>query len=460
MKGFEIIPRKDHETFILERSRENFPQGKKISVILEDYLQENQPGFSRSMRYDVKKIKTKKKKWVLLTVMDKVVLADYQYRSKGKKISTASVLYVSSRRYMDGHSYRVGDEIFGYSSETDELFSAPTTVSESTLVDIDVEDLLSTVSSGGEIFSKKIPLIRIGGLVASLFVFVACVFVAHRSDPVTTVIPPETTESAAIVKANAPDFFTVFHDISLIAREQTNVITQFTYDEQLNASLVTVAMRGGDPLRVSNKYSIVPYLTAVTVSGLEYADDQVRYSISGMLNTAHFQVPTNSVNISSDDFLKFLNTLREINVAQGLIPHSEVVSPGIQNAASERLTLTLSDFDPFLNNLRQSLRTHSLRIVRFIISRNQGTNELSLDYGVRRFSTTFDDKTDEVIISRNSGCFGPLEANAENGGAIADITSSESNQPLLEKVGIIHVSDKKNIVFYRDRDGKISTQEE
>ena len=118
-----LIPRKDHEVYFIPLEK-NF-NSKQVESFAVDELKKIHPGFSSNSSFDLQKIILNDTQWIMLTVMEAEILAEYKIIHKGAFLYTNSSIAVHTKDFLINGINVIDDEFIGFNTETNSPISIP-----------------------------------------------------------------------------------------------------------------------------------------------------------------------------------------------------------------------------------------------------------------------------------------------------------------------------------------------
>jgi hypothetical protein len=148
-----IIPRKDHEVYFLPRP-ESVKNNKQLQQYIYGQMEKLHPAFSVKSKTDIRQININSTHWLMVTVMEEEILAEYRILNKNILLFTNTSIRVHKKDFVHEGIHTIDDEKIGFDPEKKEPISEPLDAKENTGVQ-KLKNELNTVSMRHAVFSKK-----------------------------------------------------------------------------------------------------------------------------------------------------------------------------------------------------------------------------------------------------------------------------------------------------------------
>jgi hypothetical protein len=465
MRKRVLIPRKDHEIYIIPVNGKAPPRGKALARLVRDTLRVSHPGYSDTTEYDVKRVAIKSKRYLVITVIEKSTLTEYRLLNQHCPFYTAtSLILARGEGYVSG-PFVAADETIGLTG-TDEPYSFP---ADNPGIAKSAEDervirLMKNAGKHSRVFRKPNPF-RLYLIPAVLIIFVIFSFVYYHGNnkPVPSSPPVGTAPGMPVL----PSVIDILADISDKIVNNRATLLHWHYDENADP-VIRVSVEGTDAESLLEAINGIPYTVLYNISDIHYVSRKANYELALSLNKEDYAVPLQYIIDNQRLSRALIPALRSGIMEEGGTVQSEILPVQANGYASSIVfsggkDIIVKIFDIF----EKTLRSGKARVVymdayieadRFNVSATfaQGydmpDDQIPSDrFGMIAAAFGFDtaavsEKTD-VPVQRQIG----REEKKE----------TENNQREgYVKIGVIRDGNGKSFVYYRTAEGKITTESE
>lgn len=309
MSSNYYLPKNDIDVYVLPIQTLN---SNKTAEIIKNELEKRHPGYSANHTYDYKVITIDKKKYLLVTVINKLRLDEHKIIAGKKRI-----IGVDSLALING---------------------VPEPVLEEGLEDISPKDsqqcLIRLNFQTAEVFKKKLNKLAFFGffLVLSTILLVIIGLICHHNKPREKVV--EAIEINDEIALFAPDLLSILHDLSSVIVESKGfaISALVSYTSSL---VVEIQLQGVDPSLFLSTAEKIQYLRNTQLGGITYQQNIPQFSVSFTLNNSY--TPPISEPVVIDDFILIMPNFRKLIINDG----GTVVSEQVENdALSKHITVS------------------------------------------------------------------------------------------------------------------------
>ena len=161
-----IIPRKDHEVYFLPEPG-NIKNDKQIQQYVNTQMEKLHPAFSFRTQTDIKRILLNGKEWLMVTVMDEELLAEYRVLYGRSYFFTNTSIMAGGKNFTINGIQVTDDEKIGFDADKNEPVSVPLEKDSGRQKQVKKNEKISKRYS---VFRKKTPAWRVPAISAGLFV--------------------------------------------------------------------------------------------------------------------------------------------------------------------------------------------------------------------------------------------------------------------------------------------------
>lgn len=316
-----IIARYDHDVYFAELLPSDRRSLRALAALAEKTLLERHPGFSRETAFDFGVVRTREKRWLMVTAMERRELEGYRRAASFRRFATATSALVRDRRFLDLPVSRYGDELIGYDAERDEPVSLPLTDRDGGMPEGAVDIAKAACALRAAVFPRMsrsarhraLPFALAAIMVASLAV-AACVragvgggypgSLPASIDADFSAGSPGNGAEAALF----PGGCRVLVDVSAALLSARGSLDSFSYDEAADRP-VRVEVRGCDPLELGEALSRIAYLSNPEYGRIEYDGAIPRFELA-FAAVDGVRSPTTRDGSAVPSYETFLSVLR------------------------------------------------------------------------------------------------------------------------------------------------------
>ncbi|GHV77504.1 hypothetical protein AGMMS49942_23250 [Spirochaetia bacterium] len=463
MKKHILLPRKDHEVYFL--SPDPRIKGKKLTRFIADTLPELHPGFSAATVFDTQSVTLDTRRWIMITVIKQEVLTEYRIVNPGALFYTATALLVHLPGFADHPFYYFPGETIGYSKDTKEPVSLPQNENGNTMPGADefVADLLVHASGSYCVFKKKArPLFIFFPLLfgaAALCVFV--VYHYHTNTNKKAVKPVTIISEPAVTIQTAPGPFMALAETANAILNTGGTILLWRYNENAVPTFM-IDISGSDTVQLFDALRVLEYVRTNTISDIQYHDGKPAYTLSLSFDTELYQLPVHAAFTDQEEGLFMLSAVRTALIRNQAHIVSETLPSGGNGNTSCAIAFTcgVTNFVKTLEELEVLAKDRTARIEALSVSFDRQKNIFLCSCSFSKIQ-----EYSNVIALTGSdaelipAAFGYKKPPA-NPGKIVTPVLTEDELSGYTKIGVIRNDDNQMITYYRNKEGKIITQEE
>lgn len=446
-----LIPRKDHEVYIPPLPDGLSTRKRELRRFAREKLPELHPGFSPFTEYDVRLLTANKKRYALITVMERDALVEYRLEHPKSFFFTATALLL--RVSGSGPGDYEGERI-GFRPEDGEPVSEPLGESgaASGAPSAFPAALLKTARPVDAVFRKKAPaLVFLLPLLPLLF---AVIFFTSRL-PVGSEAAAEPDETAPPAPAR-PGAVAILAGTAEALVASGGVLSQWKYDEAANPAIF-ISTEGAAPEKLLDFFKALTYMRIETLSDIQYQGSSPSYTLAAALDLSGYAEAAYRNPESSEALLAVASLVRaELTKAGANITSESLPNHG---AGETRGTLSLNcgagDFAPVLAALEEAVFEIPLHIpyMDLVFEKSRAVFTLSFSFvPLQSGSTRVSGGIDTAALPAAFGYTPPEAAPARRG--VPAGQSSPSPGADYTKIGLIKQDDGETYTYYRTPEGK------
>jgi hypothetical protein len=446
-------------------------RGNKLARFVSDKLHELHPGFSASSVFDTQRVTLDQKRWLLVTVMEQPFLTEYRVLNPGAVFFTATGLLVRSPHFTEQPPHTFSTEIIGYDKETEKPVSVPRNEPENSAPDghDSISSLLKSTPVRYGIFNKPqsplffvIPLVL---LLAGIGIAAIAGYLknAPHKEPV-----PDITEPP-VEWQSLPSPFAQLADIAAIVLDTGGTIMQWNYNESADPAC-TIDITGSEAAQIFDAVPMAAYARLNGISEIHYTQGNPAYTVTLSIPQDPYVSSSYTLFSGQEQAFAILTSLRT-----GI---SSPDSPVIARIISETLPSYANGnaLCGFLLNCEAEQFVPSLEEIEAVLAQDV--------MRVRQMTVSFDRQKNMFICSVFFSPIQPgpspprlLEEHKESIPAAFGYTAPPQDIPVVHipppkpepaspdlseytKIGVIRGDDDKDMVYYRNKEGKIVILEE
>jgi hypothetical protein len=462
MKRRVMIPRKDHEIYIVPLDGKNPIRGKALGRSAQDALRLSHPGFSDSTEYDLHIITRGLKKYLIITVVEKSVLTEYRLLHKGSSFYTATSLLFGERNAGMPDAFTASDENIGFSG-AGEPYSYP--ADNPGLEPAENHDriisLMKTAGGRSRVFKKRRSMpgfIAAALAVAAIACLSALYYLGERPAP-----PPAAVETIP-EKSTLPSALGILADISDAVLDAGGILSHWHYDENADP-VMRISIEGAETEVLLESLGFIRYLIPSAISDIRYSAQKSYYELAFVFNGEDYRIPPYRGD-SQEQSRSTLSLLRRGIAGAGGDIQSEVLPlPSDGRNAGIVFSCRRSALEGIFYESGKILQENGARIIYMDMYNESSQFTVSLT-----ISPSFEipenymisDRLDIIVSSFGADAPEPPRAAAEKPPEKAEVQAEE---PVEEdpkegyvKVGAIKNKEGQVIVYYKTKEGKITAE--
>jgi len=273
-----IIPRKDHEVYFFPKP-ENVKNNKQLQLYITENMEKTHPAFSVKSKIDIRSLTINEKNWLMITVMEEEVLAEYLILNNRSKFYTNTSILIDKKGFVNNGLNIIDDEKIGFDTEKDEPVSIPLEINEN----IEIQELkeeLKTVSSWRSLFKKKTPgwVITAAGICAPVILFILILLlngnqVNNKNTAVAIRSQTRGNTDDILSEKFVPPILELLATISADIVSAGGQILQWQCDED-NTPYMTVQLQGIDILNIYRLFNEYEYAVLQDIQEIRYGDNE------------------------------------------------------------------------------------------------------------------------------------------------------------------------------------------
>jgi len=371
-----ILPRKDHDVYFIPLPLKK--RGRKINNYVTEQLEKKHPAITPSLVIDLKKYIFNKKTWIMATIINEAVLAEYRVLNRNTIFLTNTSIAVQKKDFMDGGIKTIDDESIGYDKNKNEPVSFPMGT-DTKFNNSENAGIPYRIPANCSVFGKKFPVKTAAAILIAAIVLLLPIYLMLKAQeyPAVKIDKKEDIKEESVLKT-LPPCTDLLAGISKDIYMEGGKIIKWEYNDAAEP-LLMIKMAGiktTDIYRIFNNYD---QLILNDIYDVTYNDDKPYLDINLNLNNALYSKPVyNSFN-TQELILPLTCQISEKFKQYGAVILSEVLPSAANNNNFYKITFNAKD-----KNLLQSLefltefcRDNSIGIRNLDISiQNEGTNFL------------------------------------------------------------------------------------
>jgi hypothetical protein len=465
MRKRVLIPRKDHEIYIIPVNGKAPPRGKDLDRLVRDTLRVSHPGYSDTTEYDVKRVTAKSKRYLVITVIEKSTLTEYRLLNRHCPFYTATSLILARGESRVPEPFVAADETIGLTG-TGEPYSLPADNPGLAKSEEDerVARLMKNAGKHSRVFRKPNPFrICLIPAVPVILVIFSLVYYYGTNKPAPSSSPVEPVPEIPFL----PSAFDILADISDRIVNNRATLLHWHYDENADP-VIRVSVEGTDAESLLEAISGIPYAVLYTISDIHYVSRKANYELALSLNKEDYAVPLQYIIDNQRLSRALIPALRSGITEEGGTVQSEILPVQANGYASSIVFSGGKDmiakiFDMF----ERTLGNGKARVVYM---------DAYIETGRFNASVTFVQGYDMPDNQMPPGRFGVIAAAfgfdaaavPEKAGIpvqrqIGREEKKETENGQREgyvKIGVIRDGNGKSFVYYRTAEGRIITESE
>lgn len=392
----KIIPRKDHEVYFIP-----MPEGlkkKQVRPFVTGQLDRLHPAFSVAFVFDLKEIVFAKSRWIMITVMDSEILAEYKILYRGAALFTNTSIAAHKKEFVESGINVFDDEKIGFDAEKNEPVSVPMETDETILPPV-TESCLKAVSVRQGIFVNNIPRRRVAAMstISLVMVLVSSIFILTANKTGEILHLPIYAETRPEMKY-MPPAVEILAKVSFDVFMAGGKITRWKYNEDSDP-FMEIHLRGMDVLAVHDVCGKYEYAHLQDIQDVNYDDEDPVVTV--YLNAAKAGYTTLKAGAFSaqSSTLPMIADLSNFLRQQDIIVVSESLPAGNNGYIFYTITYTAKDW-----NLVRSLEIISDTCDRYLLRVKK--MDVSIGSSHDRFSV--------ICTLSHSGVPDPIRTGPEN----------------------------------------------
>ena len=320
-----IIPRKDHEVYFIPM-RENIKSKSLRPFVLEE-LEKLHPSFEAASVFDISLFEFGKASWIMVTVMDGDVFAEYKILHKNAVFYTNTSIIVRKNNFISCGINIIDDEKIGFDPERNEPVSVPLEkerVDDKQILKAELRKLPLWYG----VFNKKNPFNHPTVIALCFFLAASAVFLfihAGKNAEDAELQDAATTTEEIIVEKHLPGAIEILERISIDVVNAGGKMMSWQYSDT-NDPLIEIKMFGLDILKIHeicNQYEFARLKDIENVSynaGEPFINVRLNAERAGYarINTGVFPIQSISIPIIAE--LSKLLRREEISIVSEELP--------------------------------------------------------------------------------------------------------------------------------------------
>lgn len=289
-----ILPRKDHEVYFLLK-----PQAVVNNRQLQEYcssqMEKLHPGFSVSAKTDIKHIYINNAHWLMVTVMEEELLAEYRILNANTVFYTNTSIVTQDKDFLINGIRTVDDESIGFDSQKNVPVSVPLEIKDPAVRQLSGE--LKNVPMRHGVFNQKLPKWVLAAASVFMALVIALVSLSvftkqalHNTRMTESALPItlRANEYAETVKQTVPSPLETLSRIAVDTVNAGGKLTQW----QCNADrepYMTLQIHGISLSGVYGIFSRYEYMLLQDIQEIRYGENEPDITVFLNINAAEYE---------------------------------------------------------------------------------------------------------------------------------------------------------------------------
>jgi hypothetical protein len=370
-----LVPRKDHEIYIVPSPGR--PRGPALARFASESLAALHPGFSGSSVFDTRLLSRANGTFLVITVMEKPVLAEYRLLHPRASFFTATSLLFDADGGGTAPPLELAGERVGI-TDSGEPFSLPQATPGPAREDEEerVLTLLKKAAARRGLFRKRSRAPLLAALGAALALLAAgTVYLLNAARP-----PPAPPAEAPPEKLPLPSVFGTLHAMAETVSKIDGTLLRWSYDENA-VPQVLAAIAGPEAERLIAAAGGIPHIALSGISNVRYDGGKARYDAAFLFRSDDYILPRTRLPENGDTAIAALSAARAGITRAGASVSSETI-PMPENgfAASIHFSGGRNAAEGAFSALEKDLPQYGARVSRLSVSREEGRFEIALAF--------------------------------------------------------------------------------
>ena len=271
-----LIPRRDHEVYFIPAPEKL--KAKMTQAFVAEQLGKLHPGFSSASAIDIKQIELNEKHWIMATVMEAEVLAEYKILNKGAVFFTNTSIAVHEKGFAENGLKTIDDELIGFDAEKGMPVSIPLEYVKNDLENKPAR--LKSIPSKRGVYLKKTLHWLITAIIAAAVLLLLFPTIIVGTSKKKIEEPPVIVQPEPVAEPKYLPFVT-----ETLARFSSDVvqaggkISRWQYNED-SEPFVLIQMHGLDALTLHRICSQYDYIQLLDIQDVKYIDTEPHFTVS------------------------------------------------------------------------------------------------------------------------------------------------------------------------------------
>ena len=293
-----IIPRKDHEVYFIPRP-ESVKNKKELERYITEKMEKLHPAFSLNSQIDSKLIIINNSHWLMLTIMEESVLAEYRILNQNALLFTNTSIKIHRKDFLHDGIRTIDDEKIGFDTVKNEPVSFPLDSSEFNSPQ-KLQSYLQSVSMRSAVFKKKLPAWSIfaAGL-SLLLVLLALLFARNgleKSNRQLAVILPDNSEQFTqidepVIRKHIPPSIEILAAMAVDIFNTRGRILHWQYNEDGDPFMI-IQLQGIDLVSVYRIFGEYKFIQLQDIQEIRYGDNEPYITVFLNANKAEYITST------------------------------------------------------------------------------------------------------------------------------------------------------------------------
>jgi hypothetical protein len=464
MKKHIIIPRKDHEVYIVPFDKKAPFSRKVVNQAVQDALHALHPGFSDAAAYDSKIITLNKNKYLIITVIDKTVLTEYRLLHRRSSFYTATSLVFSRTDNDIPDPFTAAGETIGINGSGGP-YSIPADNPNAGGAESDkrITKLLRKSKRKSRVFRKQnhAPWYILS---TAMIIFSGVLsFYYLRENP----DPPPAAVGIVEEKEIIPSSINILADISDIVLNAGGIILHWHYDENADPA-GRAAVEGAEIETLLESIGKIPYIARAAISDIRYTGRKAHYELTFSFNTENYTMPVQYVEEDESFPRLILSKIRTEITNNGGVIESETL-PAPENGRNSGIVFSCGDsyFERIFEGTGKVIQDNRARIT-YMDARFE-SNKFNISLAITqsfRIPEYYADSGGLGVIFTAFGA-GIIPEKNNTAAAVQKIEAGvvkadkkNGGKEGYEKIGAIRDKEGRLYVYYKTDNGKIIIEAE
>jgi len=322
-----IIPRKDHEVYFLAKPQD-IKNNKQLQQYVNTQMEKLHPSFSSKTQIDIKQIMLNNTIWLMITVMEEEVLAEYRILHNPARFFTNTSILAAKKDFTDNRIRTIDDEKIGFDAEKNIPVSIPLEIKPDSNFQI-LAKKTGEIPARYSVFRKTMPPWCLPAISSALFaalLLVVIILISGNGKVKTAeVFSEESQQKPETIKSAIP------------SRTIPPLI------EILASMAIDIVNSGGRVVHWQNKIGSQPFML-IQLQGINLVN------VYRIFNSYHFAILEDIQEIRYGDNEPFITVLINLNTDEyKAVPVKEFPINGFTFPMISSLSNSLSNIDIIVN---------------------------------------------------------------------------------------------------------------